>query len=173
MDPHAAILLAQILDISKETVITALEDFAPAFGRGETIKYKGHDVRIFLSKNPTGFNQTIDTVHALNAKTVLLALNDKIADGQDVSWIWDVDFEGLVEFADNIIITGDRAEDMGLRIKYTSGQMANGKWQIERDSEDALGAALKKLSEDETLYILPTYTAMLDLRKIISGRSIL
>lgn len=177
---HAALLVATVLSVPKEIVKAALEDFAPAFGRGETIKYKGHKVRLFLSKNPTGFNQTIDTVIELGAKIVLVALNDRVADGEDVSWIWDVDFEKLVDSVENIIITGDRAEDMGLRVKYAESQMStpiksesNGKWQIEKDYSVALELAINKLSGDEVLYILPTYTAMLDLRKIIGGKKIL
>ena len=190
---HAALLLMQILNIPKEVVNSALKEFSPAFGRGETVIYKEHEVRFFLSKNPTGFNQTIQTALDLKAKTVLLALNDRIADGRDVSWIWDVDFEKLTEHVANIIITGDRAYDMGLRIKYAESQIVNaahdeprsprlrlieaglwrGKWQIEEDYLGAIDAAVDKLEKKEILYILPTYTAMLDLRKIIGGKKIL
>lgn len=171
---HAALLLAQVLSIPKEIVSTALEDFAPAFGRGETVMYRDHEVRFFLSKNPTGFNQTIDTALDLRANTMLLALNDRVADGQDVSWIWDVDFERLIDVVENIIITGDRAQDMGIRIKYSEKKDSlKTSFYIEEDYEKALEKAIEKLEENEMLYILPTYTAMLDLRKIIGGKKIL
>ena len=112
---------------------------------------------------------------------MLLALNDKIPDGRDVSWIWDVDFEELVQKADYLIISGDRAYDLGLRIKYANKaqssklktQNYNLKFKIIQDLKQAIFTGLDSIKIGETLYILPTYSAMLEVRKILKGRKIL
>ncbi|MBU4099373.1 DUF1727 domain-containing protein, partial [Patescibacteria group bacterium] len=126
--------------------------------------------QIFLSKNPTGFNESMRTIKQLGAKTVLLVLNDRVADGKDVSWIWDID---LPKFQ-NILITGDRVYDMALRVKYTEKSgTRNPEFEIFERVDEAIMKGLKTLKLDETLYILPTYTAMLEVRKILTGKSIL
>ncbi len=171
----AAVLLCKDLDLSEKQIEAGLKSFNPAFGRQEKIEYAGKQLQFFLSKNPTGFNQSIQTIRSLNAKTILLALNDRFADGTDVSWIWDVDFEKLSDFADNIIITGDRAYDLAVRLKYSRQKMTNEKLKvnIETDLNTSIQRALGSTAQTETLFILPTYTAMLDIRKIVSGRKIL
>ncbi len=171
----AAVLLCKSLGLSEKQIEEGLQAFKPAFGRQEKLNYLGKQLEFFLVKNPTGFNQTIQTIKHLKARTILLALNDRYADGTDVSWIWDVDFEKLADFADNIIITGDRAYDMGIRLKYSQKEfkIKNLKFKIELDLNSAVQTALELTSPTETLYILPTYTAMLDIRKIVSGKKIL
>ncbi|HUD44345.1 MAG TPA: Mur ligase family protein [Patescibacteria group bacterium] len=171
----AAILTAKELEIPENTIESALKKFKPAFGRQEVVEYNGKKIQILLTKNPAGFNQTLQTIKSLGAKNIIIALNDGIADGTDVSWIWDIDTEMLNDFARNITVTGDRAYDMGLRLKYSTSSLKieNCKLKIEPNLNIAIDTALQAVSQSETLYILPTYTAMLDIRKILGGKKIL
>ena len=98
----------------------------------------------------------------------MFVLNDKIPDGLDISWIWDVNFEDILEKDMNIALSGDRAYDMALRIKY-SGQLTH----IEPNLKNAINKMTENLEENEILYVLPNYSAMLDVRKILTGRKIL
>ena len=111
----------------------------------------------------------------------MLVLNDRIPDGRDVSWIWDVDFENLPKDA-KIFISGDRAYDMAIRIKYSDLETQNSKLktqnhnpnaQIFENLNTAIGEAVEQTKNNEVLFILPTYSAMLETRKILTGRSIL
>ncbi len=156
------------LGISEKEFNSLLSDFKPAFGRQEEFEIANKKIKIFLSKNPTGFNASLRTVLELKPKAMLLVLNDRIPDGRDVSWIWDVDFETIPKNT-SVLVSGDRVYDMGLRIKYS------GKTNliIEQKLEDAINIGLKKISVGESLYVLPTYSAMLEVRKILSGRKIL
>lgn len=168
----AAILLAQEVGINKNKIISALKDFQPAFGRQEALSINGKKVQIFLSKNPTSLNESLKTISDLKAKNLLLVLNDRIPDGRDVSWIWDVDFEEIAELCKmKIYVSGDRVFDMALRLKYAGLFLIE--TQIYADLKTAINTALKVTPENETLYILPTYSAMLEVRKILTGRKIL
>ncbi|MBI4084273.1 MAG: DUF1727 domain-containing protein [Candidatus Levybacteria bacterium] len=182
----SAVLLARTIRIDGSIIQEALKKFSPAFGRQESIVLNGKKIKIFLSKNPTGFNESLRTITSLQGKTILLALNDRIADGRDVSWIWDIDMEEFVDGFSKIVITGDRAYDMGLRVKYSfdsknQNYLAkpdlaprdNSKVKILERSDAAVSEGLNRLDEKETLYILPTYTAMLEIRKILTGKKIL
>ncbi len=167
----AALVANKAFDVTKETIHKAMEGFKPAFGRQETIKYKNRDVIMLLSKNPAGFNQSIEAVNDFNKKgNVLLALNDRIPDGRDVSWIWDVDMENITSDKE-IFITGDRVYDMALRIKYLGDRKLD--TNIFPNLLDAIEEAIRQTKPDETLFILPTYSAMLDARKILTGKKIL
>ncbi len=118
---------------------------------------------LVLSKNPAGFNEVIRTVSEAGGKLrLLLALNDLIADGRDISWIWDVDFENLAAVAGSVTATGLRAWDMGLRMKY-AGTPA-GEIRVIEDMGEALDRALEDTAPGETLFALTTYTATLKLR---------
>ncbi len=163
----AAVLAAKILGISENIIDSALKNFNPAFGRQEKIKIDGKNIQIFLSKNPTGFNESLRTVS--NGKSLLLALNDRIPDGRDVSWIWDVDFENLIKNFSSIVVSGDRAYDLALRLKYASFK----KFEVIENLEKAIKKALENTPQNQTLYILPTYSAMLETRKILTGKKIL
>lgn len=168
----AAVLLAQEVGINKNKIISALKDFQPAFGRQETLNINGKKVQIFLSKNPTSLNESLKTISDLKAKNLLLVLNDRIPDGRDVSWIWDVDFEEIAELCKmKIYVSGDRVFDMALRLKYA--ELPLSETQIYADLKTAINTALKVTPENETLYILPTYSAMLEVRRILTGRKIL
>ncbi len=163
----AAVLLAKTLGIEQKAIDSVLNNFKPAFGRQEMIEYKGKKVQIFLSKNPTSFNESLRTMIELGGKNVRFVLNDRIPDGRDVSWIWDTDLENLSKFK-QITVSGDRAYDMALRIKYSSNEFI-----IEEDLKKAIESALDKVQKNETLYILPTYSAMLEVREILTGKKIL
>jgi UDP-N-acetylmuramyl tripeptide synthase len=174
---HAAVKTAkEIFNLSTDEITAALKNFIPAFGRQEIISYKKRTILMLLAKNPAGFNQSLSVVTP--DATVLLALNDQIPDGRDVSWIWDIDIETIPDSTKKIIITGDRAYDMGLRLKYTS-EIRNqpfkmqDKIHIEVSTKKALDALVKNTREGETAYILPTYSAMLEIRKLLTGKEIL
>lgn len=159
------------LGLSKDFIISSLKKFAPAFGRQEEFTVNGKFVKIFLSKNPAGFNASLKTVLEFQPETLLLVLNDRIADGRDVSWIWDVDFE-IIPLNTETIVSGDRALDLGLRLKYAVSENIRN-LIIESNIKKAVQKGLDRIKTGETLYILPTYTAMLEVRKILGGRKIL
>lgn len=172
---HGIIALSRQLGTQEGVIANALRSVTPAFGRQEKITVAGKKIQLFLSKNPTGFTESLRTIADFSAKHIMLILNDRIADGTDVSWIWDIDMESYLPSFSHITVSGDRVYDMALRIKYASDdqQMANSKWLIEDNLEKALSTALEQLPKDEVLYILPTYTAMLEVRKILTGKKIL
>lgn len=165
----AALLFAKANNVNNNSIEQSLKQFQPAFGRQEMIELNDKKIQIFLSKNPTSFNESLRTIKELGAKSVLFVLNDRIPDGRDVSWIWDVDTEKYVQNFKSIVISGDRAYDMGLRIKYSYSS----EFKIEDDLKNAIILALKQTPKSETLHILPTYSAMLEVRKILLGRKIL
>lgn len=185
----AAVSVGKELGINEKVIKASLSNFRPAFGRQEEFSLHGKKIKMFLSKNPAGFNASLRAVLDLKPKVLLLVLNDRIPDGRDVSWIWDVDFEMIPEFI-QVVVSGDRVYDMGLRIKYTMRQCNNlprrpacrtdrqagvtmKQLIIEKDLKGAMRKGLNKIKRDETLYILPTYSAMLEARKILTGRKIL
>ncbi len=161
----AAVLTARILGVSAEQY---LDSFKPAFGRQEKLIINNKEIELILAKNPAGFNQTIQTSLELDATNLLLILNDRIADGTDVSWIWDVDFEKLSQKNISITISGDRVYDLALRLKY-----ADIPYELKPNLLDAINTALSKTPLNQILFILPTYTAMLDVRKLLVGKKIL
>lgn len=169
----AAALTAKQLDVKDEIIEVALHKVTPAFGRQEKIYKDGKYIQLFLSKNPTSFNESLRTVMELGAKTVLLVLNDQIPDGRDVSWIWDVDTEHFLEGFENILVSGDRTYDMALRISYSNPKTAETEKLIaEPNLSVAIQRSLAKISPNETLFILPTYSAMLGVRKLLTGKKI-
>lgn len=171
---NAAALLTKTLGFTDQTIIQALHDFKPAFGRQETITVDGKQLRIFLSKNPTGFNESLRTIKELGAKHMLLVLNDRIPDGKDVSWIWDTDLENLLDGTETITVSGDRVYDMALRVKHTKKfTFPSSKFIAHETLKEALKTSIHALQPNQTLYVLPTYTAMLEIRKIVTGRKIL
>lgn len=164
-----AVAAAISIGIAKESIKTSLSDFSPAFGRQEEFVVEGKKIKLFLSKNPAGFNASLRTVLEQGGRNFLFVLNDRVPDGRDVSWIWDVDFETLPA-GSKIMTSGDRVYDMALRIEYA---LENKKFMVEHDVTKALKKSIDQTPKKETLYILPTYSAMLEIRKIITGRKIL
>ena len=138
-----------------------LSTFKAAFGRQERIEFRGRHLVLVLSKNPAGFNETLRTASELaGGKHYIIGLNDRKADGTDVSWIWDVDFEQLKDRAATVIPAGNRAYDLAVRLKY-AGVRAE---EPQTEPGKALDALIKNTNEDDTAYLLCTYTALLDLR---------
>ena len=167
----AAVLTTQVLGVNKSQVKEGLSKFTAAFGRMENIVVNGRRAKLLLSKNPTGFNESLRTVSNSNDKgPLLLLLNDRIPDGTDISWIWDVDFEYYSDFP-KYIVGGDRVYDMALRLKYAN--IDPKKTEIVPRFQEAIDQAVFSVKEDEVLWILATYSAMLDARKILVGRKIL
>ena len=164
---NAAGSIAAIMEMgfSADTAVNAVEKFQCGFGRMEKFNLGG-GTRLMLAKNPAGCNQVLEFLKEVkNPFVLVLCLNDRSADGTDISWIWDVDYEALPSFSDNlkeIIVSGDRAADMLLRIKYTGFPLE--KIFEERNYEQLV----QKLSGyEDQIFIIPTYTAMLDLRKTL------
>ena len=115
----AAATVAQAIEIGWEPIVTGIEQFKPIFGRGERIHIEGRTLRLLLAKNPTGFNEVLRTLfNEGTQRHVLFVLNDNIADGRDISWIWDVDFEQAVNHTSTLAVAGSRALDLALRLKY-------------------------------------------------------
>jgi len=165
----AAVATALALDVAPARIPAALSGADAAFGRGERVVVGDREVVLLLAKNPAGANTTVQTVLLDPAPLhVLVALNDRTADGQDVSWIWDVDYEPLLDRLAALTVTGDRAEDMALRFLYAG--LPRERIRVERDPGAALDAALADLPGGRPLYALPTYTAMLGLREILVRR---
>lgn len=172
----AALATAAALQLPLDGATAAIEQVKTAFGRGERFQFQGKSVVMLLIKNPVGANQVLRTIcEEPGEKTVMLALNDLTADGEDVSWIWDVDFELLRGTTGAVVTSGRRAADMALRLKYAGwfeqredGHNPTSRPTVLPDLEQALRTALYRLPSGATLYLLPTYTAMLALRRILS-----
>jgi lipid II isoglutaminyl synthase (glutamine-hydrolysing) len=165
----AAAATALELGVPLAVVGEALEGFGGAFGRVETIPIDGRRVSILLIKNPAGANEVLRTLTLEDGRLDLwLALNDRIADGRDVSWIWDADFEVLAGRVGRATCAGTRAEEMALRLKYAG---IDAGVAVERDLERSLDAAVAGTA-GERLYALPTYTALLELRDLLARRGL-
>jgi UDP-N-acetylmuramyl tripeptide synthase len=167
----AAASLASELSIGPAVIAHALENVTAAFGRMEKIKMIDHDFFLLLVKNPTGFTQALETLtFDRRPKNLLFALNDNYADGTDISWIWDAEVEIISDLANVVVASGMRGEDMLLRLKY--GNFNTAKITLEKNLEKALDLALSEVPIGETLYVLPTYTAMLEIRRILHERGL-
>ena len=177
----AAALLAESIGIATPDIFSTIKNFKAAFGRAEELEIEQKQVRIMLSKNPVGMNETIRAVNNIKktgkSATTLLVLNDRIPDGTDVSWIWDVDTEELVKLGGNLVISGDRTYDMALRMTYSSPEIEPDKTNfnliVKEDLQEAINTALEYTPKSDTLHIIPTYSAMLEVREILVGRKIL
>jgi lipid II isoglutaminyl synthase (glutamine-hydrolysing) len=157
------------LGVPIATLGEALEGFGGAFGRVETIPVRGRQVSILLIKNPAGANEVLRTLTLEDGELDLwIALNDNIADGRDISWIWDADFEVLAGRVRRITCSGTRAEEMALRLKYAG---IDAELDVERDLADSLDSAVNSAG-GERVYALPTYTALLELRDLLADRGL-
>jgi len=162
----AAMAAAVALGAEQEAIEKGLGSFTAAFGRQERLLVNGRQVQVILAKNPAGLNQVLRTIIADGMqKDLVLLLNDNIADGRDVSWIWDVDFELLAGVPRSLIVSGNRAWDMALRLKYAG---VGSSFQVEPNTALALRQALRGTSQGDTLYVIPTYTAMLQVRELLA-----
>lgn len=164
-----AAALGHALGIELARIASALREARAAFGRAETVRVGGHDLEILLVKNPAGANEVLRTlVLEPGDHDLLCVLNDRIADGRDVSWVWDADFEVLADRVRRVTCAGTRAEEMAVRLKY-AGVPADRivtRPALDGALDDAVDAA------GERLYALPTYTAMLELRELLARRGV-
>ncbi len=208
----ASITAALALSVDWAPIITGIEQSKPVFGRGERVQAEGRTLRLLLAKNPTGFNEVLRTLFSDgNARHVLFVLNDNTADGRDISWIWDVDFERVVGQTKTLVVAGTRALDLALRLKYAGvDQQAmsivpaaslraqkseaalaqrsrrQGKKVAKAQSappdesqapriyglKNALDAALQQVPPGETLFIVPTYTGLLEVHRELEQRGL-
>ncbi len=161
----AAISLSLSLNVSCNTIQQGLDEYKPAFGRTEKKEINGKKVLTQLIKNPTGATEVLKSVSAYNDNSnLLIIINDNYADGRDVSWLWDTNFEILQNYQGKIVVSGIRAYDMATRLKYAQINMKN--VIIEPNTKKALKKALDFTNNQQTLLILPTYTALLEMQKI-------
>jgi lipid II isoglutaminyl synthase (glutamine-hydrolysing) len=152
-------------------VEAGLARFRAAFGRFERIPSGDKAVLLLLIKNPAGANEVVRTLVAdQGPRVAVVALNDNIADGRDVSWIWDVDFEPLGNGLERLVVTGGRAHELALRFKY--GGVPSERIEVVAELERALDRGLELTTPGGELVVLPTYTAMLALRRIAVARGL-
>jgi UDP-N-acetylmuramyl tripeptide synthase len=171
----AALAAALRLGVGLEQALGALASVRAAFGRVETIEVAGTPVSILLIKNPAGANEVLRTLRLEAAEggaggrlDLWIALNDRIADGRDVSWIWDADFELIAAVARRVVCAGTRAPEMAVRLKYAGldAEVLTVEPSIERSVDRAVAAA------DGPLFALPTYTALIELRRLLADRGL-
>ena len=150
-----------------EAALAACGDFRCGFGRMEKFTLDGTDVRMILVKNPAGCNQVLNFLSNLEGEALfVVCLNDNYADGTDVSWIWDVNFEKLLDMGERltgVLVSGVRAWDMAVRLKYAG--LPEEKLTVRTDWGELLQAIT---AQDKPVFVMPTYTAMLGLRERIS-----
>ena len=167
----AAVAAGLRLGVTSERIATALGEVRAAFGRVETIEVSGKQVSILLIKNPAGANEVLRTLR-LEAQQepvdLWLALNDGIADGRDVSWVWDADFELLTDQVRRVVCAGTRAPEMALRLKYAGWPTDS--IEVIPEIEAALDRAVA--TAPGRLFALPTYTALMELRKLLADRGL-
>ena len=155
--------------VSLEQIREGLKAVRAVFGRVETIEVSGKPVSILLIKNPAGANEVLRTLSLESGDDGLdlwIALNDKIADGRDVSWIWDADFELLSDLVRRVVCSGTRAPEMALRLKYAG-------WPQEAiEVMPQIGGSLDQAVAEapRRVFALPTYTALLELRNLLANR---
>ncbi|HZD86793.1 MAG TPA: MurT ligase domain-containing protein [Gaiellaceae bacterium] len=167
----AAAAFARALGAGLGDTAEGLARFGAAFGRFERITVGDKRLLLLLIKNPAGANEAVRTLVDGGAPTVaVVALNDEIADGRDVSWIWDVDFEPLLQGLERLIATGARAAELALRFRY--GGLDEGAIEVEPSLERALDRGLELTPAGSELVVLPTYTAMLGLRRLVAARGL-
>ena len=163
----AAFAVGTALGLRPQYMAERLRTAAAAFGRQERFERDGRRFTLMLAKNPTGFNEILRESERARGRHFLIGLNDRIADGRDVSWIWDVDFELLAGRAETIVPSGVRAHDLAVRLKYAGVESAGA-------PEPDLGRALDRLiaatPPGAEGFLLCTYTAMLDLRALLVRR---
>jgi lipid II isoglutaminyl synthase (glutamine-hydrolysing) len=180
----AAAALATALDVPLASIVAGLEGTRAAFGRAESVILQlppqrgddraaassGRELRIMLVKNPAGANEVLRTLALEPGEHDLLGvLNDKIADGRDVSWIWDADFELLAGRVRSFTCSGSRAAELAVRMKYAGieAERIHVRPELSRALDEA---AADRRDADAPLYALPTYTAMLALRELLVAR---
>jgi UDP-N-acetylmuramyl tripeptide synthase len=167
----AALTAGIELGVEPARAVAALADVKAAFGRVETIEVAGVPVSILLIKNPAGANEVLRTLRLEQTEggaDLWIALNDRIADGRDISWIWDADFELLAGGVRRVVCAGTRAPELALRLKYAG-------WPPDAIVvEPEIAASLDRAVAEAPgrLFALPTYTALLELRTLLADRGL-
>ena len=172
----AALAAAIRLDVPLATAVAGLASAKAAFGRVETVEVAGKPVSILLIKNPAGANEVLRTLRLEGADgngggegiDLWVALNDNIADGRDVSWVWDADFELLNGAVRRVVCAGTRAPEMAVRLKYAG--LDESSIVVQEDIEGSLDAAVA--AAPAALFALPTYTALIELRTLLASRGL-
>ena len=165
----AAAALTRSLGAELDEIAAGLERFSAAFGRFERVAVGSKRVLLLLIKNPAGANEAVRTLVDGGAPAILVvALNDEIADGRDVSWIWDVDFEPLLPDLERLVASGERAAELALRFRY--GGLDEDAIEPQPNLERALDRGLELTPDGGELVVLPTYTAMLGLQRLLASR---
>ena len=164
-----AAALCLSLGVELPTIAAGLGAVEPAFGRAETIDLDGRPTSILLVKNPAGANEVLRTLALEGGELDLFGvLNDRIADGRDVSWVWDADWETLAPHVARMTCSGTRAAELALRLKYAG--VPTDRLHVVEDLATGLDHALAQRRAAAPLYALPTYTALLELRDLLSER---
>jgi UDP-N-acetylmuramyl tripeptide synthase len=162
-----ALALAAGLDLNPTVVADTLAVTSAAFGRVEQVELRGRKLYLLLIKNPAGFTQVLETfLLGQKQPNVLMIINDNFADGRDVSWLWDVPLEALAPTGAQVWTAGLRGTDMALRLRYAGVTAHAGS-----DVDQALNQLIAHTPEGGTAFILPTYTAMLGLRKLLARQT--
>ncbi len=164
----AAAALSLTLGATLDQVVAGLGAVSAAFGRAETIAVDGIELQLMLIKNPAGANEVLRTLTLEPEPVDLLAiLNDKIADGRDVSWVWDADWELLAGHIRTAVCSGTRAAELAVRLKYAGVDPS--RLSVVPDLAEGLDSALAGM-QSERAFALPTYTALLALRELLAER---
>jgi len=162
----AALALTRRLGVEPAAALASFAAYQPVFGRWSRVRRDGLTVQVNLVKNPAGMNQTLRALGEVEgAKTLLFVLNDNIADGRDISWIWDADIEELLPAAELVVTTGTRRHEMALRLSYAGVPDE----RLETVSSVADGLALAAAQGAAEVYLLPTYTALKEVRATLAG----
>ncbi len=206
----AAAATALATNVAWEPIVSGIEQSKPVFGRGERIQAEGRTIRLLLAKNPTSFNEVLRTLFSESVpRHILFVLNSNIADGRDISWIWDVDFERCVGQVQTLVVAGSRALDLALRLKYAgiaedkmtivppAPLRLTQKAEVRRQAQQrqkhgaeltkgvlesstrslyglkqALRVALNNVPIGETLFVVPTYTGLLEVHQELEQRGL-
>ena len=166
----AAVALARVLCLPAEAIREGLVGARPAFGRGQVISHGGRRLRLLLCKNPAGATEALRLLSSsVGQAQIAFVLNDRFADGRDVSWIWDVDFERLADRVARCWVAGERAEDAALRLRYAGWPAPSA---VVHSPAALLAAIAASASEDGEITLLVTYTALLDILKPLGDRAL-
>ncbi len=160
-----AFAAAATLGVSADAAASAARTFEPPFGRIERVPLRGRRLTLLLIKNPTGANEVLRLVRTAPPAPLLICINDLTADGRDVSWLWDTDFETLAEYPAPVVVSGIRAADMAVRLKYAGVPEAH--IAVVPEIADALVVVAERAEMGGDAYVLPTYTAMLAAREAL------
>jgi lipid II isoglutaminyl synthase (glutamine-hydrolysing) len=154
------------LGVPLPAALADLSTYRPVFGRASSYTYRDATVRVSLVKNPAGMNQTLRTLASLQGdRALIFVLNDNIADGRDISWIWDADLESLLPPARTVVACGQRRAGMALRLKYAG--VEEERLLDTARLEDGLALALERGHRE--IDVLPTYTALEEVRVTLAA----